>query len=323
MSIMCLILLVLFFTQPTKNSSNLFQKLISLLWIYFGYRKYVDGVLFGIDTLETLLGISSFFIGIMLFMNYIKFYQAFKNSDGFSSKLGCLFSFIFLFSNYGIYDLESNRFLSYDKSSYGQSLNFVFLALNLIPLINNSFFHSKITGLDFKLFPNYISLGCMTLFFLNYKHSLYSGKIYLIVEMICCFLLIVKFINDINNRNFTPQLIFFIILLCINVAFLYLFPYSFTSLTEEKTTTIVSFQKFIIRESLLADAGIEGFYGIDLFIDEYQTIANEFIEITSDNKILSLSDKDKLTSFNKVNKLEKQNFNSKLARKVFPKMNIN
>eukprot|EP00340_Litonotus_pictus_P007053 CAMPEP_0170519552 /NCGR_PEP_ID=MMETSP0209-20121228/4928_1 /TAXON_ID=665100 ORGANISM="Litonotus pictus, Strain P1" /NCGR_SAMPLE_ID=MMETSP0209 /ASSEMBLY_ACC=CAM_ASM_000301 /LENGTH=102 /DNA_ID=CAMNT_0010805467 /DNA_START=860 /DNA_END=1168 /DNA_ORIENTATION=- len=87
----------------------------------------------------------------------------------------------------------------------------------------------------------------------------------------------------------------------------------------QSLASTISFQGFLIRESLLLDAGIEGYYGMDLFIDEYQNIANEFLEISEDWSISSLTEnggKEK-----EIRKMGSEEMNRKNMRKVFPRFN--
>jgi hypothetical protein len=125
------------------------------------------------------------------------------------------------------------------------------------------------------------------------------------------------------HKFLTLQNAFFIILCLINITVLYFIPTNLIDTTNstKEIASSISFTGFLIRESLLLDAGLDGFYGVDLFIDEYKTIANDFLEITADFKVLSLKANDKSSSFESIKSVNKNDITPKQMRNVYPKYN--
>lgn len=324
-------MLIFFFTKEnsSKSNSNIIQKLLSLIWIYFGYKTYLSHaihynlVFYSGNTIDTISGIASLMIGLMLFMNYMKFYQGIKSANSIFGKLALLGNFIFMNSNYGIFDLNNDRL-----QKYSQFIYFIFILLNSVSISLNSLvgnnFYSSYTSL--KFFPNHVSLSCFTLFLLCFKHESYNNFTYFLVEMICVLLICLNLFKEIAiSRFLTIQNIFFISLCLVNIFVLYFIPLSImnTSASTKEIMSSISFTGFLIRESLLVDAGIDGFYGIDLFIDEYKNIANDFLEITSDFKILSLKANEKSGMLENIKPVPKDEVNSKLIRRVYPLNTVN
>lgn len=251
-----------------------------------------------------------------MFLNYIKLCYLLKSTSSFFSKLTTIFNFVIFNNHYGIFDFTGN-------TNASGILFYLFLIFNAIPIIMNSIILGKLPYLlslfngnnnafsnspnsnynSYSLFPNSYAISCFTIFLLCFKHSSYSNKYYFLIEIICCCFFFFNLINDyfICSQGttgvkffFNFQHLFFLVLLVFNLIVLYYFPFVYeieaSASTEGSIVTAISFQGFLIRESLLMDAGVEGYYGLDLFIDEYKNIANDFIEITSDNKIYSLKE---------------------------------
>ena len=351
LSIFCLILLCMFFfTKPGKSNSNIFQKLLSITWIYYSYKTFiVDSIinLFfrGVQDqqrefliVDWIIGLSSFLVGLLLFLNYIKFFQSFRFTQGVISRLAIIFNFFILNINYGVFDFSYSKIQEYyyfkQSSSFGEVFNFVFLVLNLFPLIFNSLVNEKILNMkNLKLFPNIFSISCFTLFLMSFKHYNYNNtSLYWMVEILCCFILAVRLINDLLFFKFTLHHFFFLILAVLNLFVLYGFPHvSDLNINQPSSiTNAISFQGFLIRESLLVDAGVEGFYGIDLFADEYSTIANDFLELSFQGESLSIvslkevkenKENETKEDLNKNIRCMTKNVNSKDFRLIFPKYN--
>lgn len=322
-------LLIFFFTkqESNKTNSNIVQKLISLMWIYFGYKTYLSHAIeqhlffYNNNTIDMLSGAASLIIGLMLFMNYIKFYQGLKSVGSIFGKLTLLGNFLFMNSNYGIFDFSNDRLQKYSQFIYFFFILLNSLSISLNSLVGNSIY-SRYTNI--KFFPNYISLSCFTLFLLCFKHDSYNNLTYFMVEIICVLLICLNIFKEISiNRFFTIQNIFFITLCILNIVVLYFIPTSFVnnSTATKEIMSSISFTGFLIRESLLLDAGLDGFYGVDLFIDEYKNIANDFLEITADFKILSLKANDKSSTFDNIKPINKEEISSKQMRNVYPKYN--
>lgn len=306
------------------------------MWFFIGYKLYIEYTILE-NNISLLYSGISFLFGIMLFLNYIKFITAFFSTAGVLGKMTLIVNFILLNTNYGIFDITKYNKVFNEDIIEGANyyVNILFVILNFLPFIAN---RHIIGGFTKKyMVSNLNSMGCLTLFILTLKHdSIKNSKYYFVVEILCCLVLFIKFISDYVNGNMTVQNVVFFILFMINTYLLFFLPVELLH-TPEVLIPKLSYQGFLIRESLFKDAGIEGFYGLDLFVDENMRIADKFIEIgyeMTDQNVTNVSSdilnsntgntsksQGDLIRFN-IGKLKLNNISSKEFRNIYPKHDL-
>lgn len=322
------VLFILYFFTNEKSINNIFQKLLSLIWFYIGYKLYIEFIVLE-NNLSLLYCAISFLFGIMLFLNYIKFLTAFFTTKGVISKFTLIVNFVVFNTKYGIFEFNKFNKIIGDDVLEGANyyINMLFVFLNFLPFLANKNLIGRVTNK--YMLADFNSVGYLTLFLLTFKHeSVKNSYYYFVVEVLCCAFLFFKFINDCFNRNMNLQNALFFVLFMINTYLLLFMPVDLIP-TPEVSIPRISYQGFLIRESLFKDAGIEGFYGLDLFVDENMKIANQFIEIGCEIQNTNISSNIDINNIDNIEnlklnlgKMKLSNICSKEFRNIYPKYDI-
>lgn len=299
-----------------------------------GFKIYLEPSMSDVlnNKMNILIGGCSFFMGCMLFMNYLSLLSTLQNPGySFFSKIKNILNFVFFNYNFGIINFTSDsNFISnyYGESSITSIIITIYITLNTLPLLFNPILNYKFQELPFMLFPSIWAILNLTIFLLNFRDISNYSNLYFSIEILSYFILALKFINDVFiYRRFSYSHIFFLLLTILNlIIFRSIALCAVPTPSQEKVITALSFQGFLLREHTITEAGIEGYFGMQVFSD-YITggIVTDVLELDDSNtKFLSMRKNDPISDHTKNTykrlKVEEASDN-KILRSIFPKYN--